>query len=213
MKKNTILVLTLVCSLGFCTSPIFATEENIVQTDDSSEYFYDLNENDKVLELSDGGFLYGSATITDNEDSSITETYDSLTDENSITVKEARIILKKQSNQNLARGANVPDVASKTITLDSNAEYKSSEFSGSGWRFGGYFFKAKSGTGTYLRWTSYKDGGRIGNYSEAIGTKNGTIQGTAIEKNQTQYVSRGGSAMIYYTYSPTNGTYYYVVNK
>lgn len=30
--------------------------------------------------------------------------------------------------------------------------------------------------------------------------------------NQTQYVSRGGSGMIYYTYSPLQGTYYYVVN-
>ena len=32
------------------------------------------------------------------------------------------------------------------------------------------------------------------------------------DENQTQYVSRGGSGMIYYTYSPLQGTYYYVVN-
>lgn len=37
-------------------------------------------------------------------------------------------------------------------------------------------------------------------------------EATVIEKNQTQYVSRGGSGMIYYTYSPLQGTYYYVVN-
>lgn len=213
MKKNAVLSFILACSLGFSTFSVFANEEKLVQADNSLDYFYDLNENDKILELPDGGFLYGSAIITDNEDSTITEAYDSLTDENSITVKEAREILKEQSNQIQVRGSNIPDVASKTITLDSNAEYKSSEFSGSGWRFGGYFFKAKSGTGTYLRWTSYKDGGMVGNYSEAIGTKNGTIQGTAIEKNQTQYISRGGSAMIYYTYSPVSGTHYYVVNK
>lgn len=76
----------------------------------------------------------------------------------------------------------------------------------------GIFFKASSGSGTYLRWTSYKDAGRVGNYSEAVGTKNGSLQGTVIGKNQTQYVSRGGSGMIYYTYSPIQGTYYYVVN-
>lgn len=104
------------------------------------------------------------------------------------------------------------ELGAKTLTLKPNSHYQSSEFSGTGWRFGGYFFKASSGSGTYLRWTSYKDAGRIGNYSEAVGTKNGSLQGTVIEKNQTQYVSRGGSGMIYYTYSPLQGTYYYVVN-
>ena len=209
MKSKTLLALALVFSLGFCVSPVYAAQEN---PDISSEYFYDLKEEDKVLELPDGGFLYGSATVTDNEDSTITETYNSLTDENSITVKEARVLLNEETSNYLSRGANVPDVASKTITLKSGTHYQSSAFSGSGWRFGGYFFKAAPGTGTYLKWISYNDGGRVGNYTEATGTKNGTIQGTAIEKNKSQYVSRGGSAMIYYTYSPASGTYYYVVN-
>ena len=137
MKSKILLALTLVFSLGFCVSPVYATQEN---PDISSEYFYDLKEEDKVLELPDGGFLYGSATVTDNEDSTITETYNSLTDENSITVKEARVLLNEETSNYLARGANVPDVASKTITLKSGAHYQSSAFSGSGWRFGGYFF-------------------------------------------------------------------------
>lgn len=175
--------------------------------------FGDLNDNDKVVELEDGGFLYGEATVTDENDPTFEPVeYNSFDDPNSITVKDAKKIIQEGSASNFARGSNVPDSSTKTLTLKPNSHYQSSEFSGTGWRFGGYFFKASSGSGTYLRWTSYKDAGRIGNYSEAVGTKNGSLQGTVIEKNQTQYVSRGGSGMIYYTYSPLQGTYYYVVN-
>lgn len=209
MKYKTLLAFALVAALGFTTCSVFAEELGAkpVNQENTEVLFGDLNDNDKVVELEDGGFLYGEATVTDENDP--TNSFD---DPNSITVKDAKKIIQEGSASNFARGSNVPDSSTKTLTLKPNSHYQSSEFSGTGWRFGGYFFKASSGSGTYLRWTSYKDAGRIGNYSEAVGTKNGSLQGTVIEKNQTQYVSRGGSGMIYYTYSPLQGTYYYVVN-
>lgn len=193
MKYKTLLAFALVAALGFTTCSVFAEELGAkpVNQENTEVLFGDLNDNDKVVEPVE---------------------YNSFDDPNSITVKDAKKIIQEGSASNFARGSNVPDSSTKTLTLKPNSHYQSSEFSGTGWRFGGYFFKASSGSGTYLRWTSYKDAGRIGNYSEAVGTKNGSLQGTVIEKNQTQYVSRGGSGMIYYTYSPLQGTYYYVVN-
>lgn len=215
MKYKTFLAFALVAALGFTTCSVFAEELGAkpVNQENTEVLFGDLNDNDKVVELEDGGFLYGEATVTDENDPTFEPVeYNSFDDPNSITVKDAKKIIQEGSASNFARGSNVPDSSTKTLTLKPNSHYQSSEFSGTGWRFGGYFFKASSGSGTYLRWTSYKDAGRIGNYSEAVGTKNGSLQGTVIEKNQTQYVSRGGSGMIYYTYSPLQGTYYYVVN-
>lgn len=51
-------------------------------------------------------------------------------------------------------------------------------------------------------------------FAEELDTKPKSHENTEVllGKNQTQYVSRGGSGMIYYTYSPIQGTYYYVVN-
>ena len=216
MKLKKFVMLAMAGILSLTTSPVFAKDvresfDNNAKVEET--LFYNLKETDKVIELEDGGFLYGSATITDENDPDFEPIeYNSLTDPNSITVKEARTIIKDESNSNFSRGANVPDSSTKTVTLGANGAYQSSAFSGTGWRFGGKSFKAADSTGTYLRWTSKKDGGRVGNYSEAVGTKNGSLQGTIIEKDQTQYVSRGGSGMIYYTYSPAAGTTYYVIN-
>lgn len=215
MKNKTLLAVALVAALGFTTCSVFAEElDTKPKSHENTEVLFgDLNDNDKVVELEDGGFLYGEATITDENDPTFEPVeYNSFDDPNSITVKEAKKIILDGSASNFARGSNVPDSSTKILILKPNSHYQSSEFSGTGWRFGGYFFKTSSGSGTYLRWTSYKDAGRVGNYSEAVGTKNGSLQGTVIGKNQTQYVSRGGSGMIYYTYSPIQGTYYYVVN-
>ena len=57
------------------------------------------------------------------------------------------------------------------------------------------------------------DGGRVGNYNEAYATKNGNLQGTAINAGQSLYVNRNGSAQIYYTYNPLPKTYYVVENR
>ena len=50
-------------------------------------------------------------------------------------------IIQEGSASNFARGSNVPDSSTKTLTLKPNSHYQSSEFSGTGWRFGGYFLK------------------------------------------------------------------------
>ena len=51
--------------------------------------FGDLNDNDKVVELEDGGFLYGEATVTDENDPTFEPVeYNSFDDPNSITVKD-----------------------------------------------------------------------------------------------------------------------------
>ena len=112
-----------------------------------------MNDNDKVVELEDGGFLYGEATVTDENDPTFEPVeYNSFDDPNSITVKDAKKIIQEGSASNFARGSNVPDSSTKTLTLKPNSHYQSSEFSGTGWRFGevdDVVFNKKSLTRTY----------------------------------------------------------------
>ena len=112
MKNKTLLAVALVAALGFTTCSVFAEElDTKPKSHENTEVLFgDLNDNDKVVELEDGGFLYGEATITDENDPTFEPVeYNSFDDPNSITVKEAKKIILDGSASNFARGSNVPD--------------------------------------------------------------------------------------------------------
>lgn len=92
------------------------------------------------------------------------------------------------------------------------AEYKSSAFSGSGWRFSGYMFAPEPSSGYYLLWTSYGDDGRVGSLDQAYATLNGSLQGDIIYNGSPTYINKGTLSHVYYTFNPVNGSYYYVQN-
>lgn len=93
--------------------------------------------------------------------------------------------------------------------------YQSNPFYERGWRFSELKFKAADGTGTWLLWKTYKDGGVVGNEWEAYQTyQSGQSIGRAkIEANQSQYVNGNGSWLFFYTYNPISGSGYTVYNK
>lgn len=189
------------------------TENDYVDLVDSM--FQGMDENELVLEMPEGGYLSGPGVCVDTDITTgeVIAEYNVQTDPNAITVKEAKAeILDTFENGKMTRGVNPP--ASNTLrTLAYGDIYTSSPFSGSGWRFSGMQFKASSGSGDYLKWSSYIDGGRVGNYNEAYATKNsGTLQGTAINAGQSIWNSEGSLGQIYYTYNPVAGTYYQVGN-
>ena len=70
MKNKTLLAVALVAALGFTTCSVLAEElDTKPKSHENTEVLFgDLNDNDKVVELEDGGFLYGEATITDEND-------------------------------------------------------------------------------------------------------------------------------------------------
>lgn len=175
--------------------------------------FRGLKDDDKVLEV-DGGYLYGECSLYDSDNNLIGE-YNSKTSPESITVAEARKEITEKKDEISLYGAYPPDPdkPNTLVVLDGGSSYTSNEFTGTGWRFSGKRFLPASGTGDFLRWTSYVDGGRVGNYNEAYATKNGNLQGTAINAGQSLYVNRNGSAQIYYTYNPLPKTYYVVENR
>lgn len=196
-----------------------STELRMLRNNSSSESdilsvnFSGLKDDDKVLEV-DGGYLYGECSLYDADNNLIGE-YNSLTSPESITVSEARKEISEKKDEISLFGAYPPDPdkSNTLVVLESNSSYTSNEFTGSGWRFSGKRFLPASGTGDFLRWTSYVDGGRVGNYNEAYATKNGNLQGTAINAGQSRYVNKNGSAQIYYTYNPLPKTYYVVENR
>lgn len=95
MKYKTLLAFALVAALGFTTCSVFAEELGAkpVNQENTEVLFGDLNDNDKVVELEDGGFLYGEAYLQNGNE----EIYlNSETDSSAITVKEAKEILESR---------------------------------------------------------------------------------------------------------------------
>lgn len=90
--------------VGICTITVYsvwATTNETIATTNSSEatsenYFPGCNDDDKVIQLEDGGFLGGQAFLQDGEN---TIYLDSETDENAITVKEAKQIIAQEQNK------------------------------------------------------------------------------------------------------------------
>ena len=189
------------------------SNNNSSVSDTLSVDFSGLKDDDKILKI-DGGYLYGGCSLYD-ADNNLIGNYNSQTSLESITVAEARKEISEKKNEISLFGAYPPDPdkSNPLVVLDANSSYTSNEFTGSGWRFSGKRFFPASGTGDFLRWTCYVDGGRVGNYNEAYATKNGNLQGTAINAGQSRYVNKYGSAQIYYTYNPLPKTYYVVENR
>lgn len=213
MTKRFKIGLSLLLAFTIFNWNIYAQQEENVTEDKylASSIFAQLDDDEKILPLPDGGYLYGQATISDSEDTTIVlEEYDSETDTSSITVKEAKEDFLNSSDNNIqTRAATVPTT---NWVLANGAAYQSGKFSGSGWRFGGYRFYPADGTGYYLLWTAYGDDGRVGNTWEATQTLNGTISGTEIYNQSPKYVNKGTLGQIFYTYNPVQNSYYVVAN-
>lgn len=177
--------------------------------------FNDLDDEDKVLEMENGWYLFGEAYIAPSDDVNVVlESLNSETDENAISVKEVKEkvvvdLLSEKSELIEPRGTTLP---SETIVLGPGAEYTSSKFSGSGWRLSGYMFSPRPDTGYYLLWTTYVDDRRVGSIDQAYSTLHGTIQGDPIYNGVSKYINKATLAHVYYTYNPIAGTYYKVQN-
>lgn len=174
------------------------------------------SDNAKILILPEGGFLHGEMIETSIKTGKVVASYNSETDPNAITWGEIKDKLTDQLSKNpnnpglLAgqlRGATPP---STVRGLAYGASYSSNLFSGSGWRFAGYLFKAINSVGPLLRWESHNDNGVIGTETQAWNTlDSGYAEGTLINKNAYLYLN---GTKCYYNHNPQNGTYYWVGN-
>ena len=176
--------------------------------------FSELNDNDAITVLPNGAFLHGEATLINNETQEVLAHYNSNIDANSITVKEAREHLDNPGPRTFSTYNNVGPLAAnpstQTWSLATGASYSSAPFSASGWRFAGYLFENANNSSGYLYWASYGDDGIVGTRQNALDTKSsGYFIGDLVSDGTSIY--RTGKAT-YYTYSPNNGTYYYVTN-
>lgn len=179
--------------------------------------FSGLDDNESVIELPNGGYIYGNGEVKifdylDYIEGKLVpiETYDLNKDINKITVEDAKQQLYIVKDIPMNRGSSVP---TQVMQLSAGQIYISKAFSGSGWRFSGYQFVADPNTGYYLKWTTYIDDGRVGSASYANDTLRGQTHGIEIYKGQPKYISYGPNGQIYYTYNPINGTYYRVENN
>ena len=189
------------------------TEEKAVEIADNM--FENIDASQKILKTSDGGYLIGKATVTSVDDyDEIITTYDSAMDPNSMSVEEAKqdvvnSLVHPEDSSIQPRLASPP---TQRWVLALGAEYKSSAFSVSGWRFSGYMFAPEPSSGYYLLWTRYGDDGRVGSLDQAYATLNGSLQGDIIYNGSPTYINKGTLSHMYYTFNPVNGSYYYVQN-
>ena len=202
-------------------NPIFTVSaaDNNYNEQVIDDLFEGLNDTDKVLEMPEGGFLFGKAEIYDAEDESIKlGEYDSSTNRQSITVKDAKQQLIEGNQQFSKVQARATSVPSQVMVLAPGQVYISNKFSGSGWRVGGYRFKS-GGNGIWLKWSTFIDDGRVGDSGDvARQLRNPAAQfGSSLYKGYPQYFCGGMTTdehvMIYFTLNPINGTYYRVENN
>lgn len=223
--KNMVLLLAIAISGAFfstaCTTAQASEIDKPIRSGivGKTDYFHDMNDSEKVLALPNGGFLHGEGTLYDISDlTKALEVYNSETDPKSITVGQAKEIMKEQKENvvvesifpsKILRGAYPP---STLINLSYGGSYTSDYFSGSGWRFAGYLFAAVNSAGPNLRWESHGDQGCIGTKQQALNTlDSGYAEGTLINNGAYLYLY-GLTAKTYYVHSPLSGTYYYVGN-
>ena len=177
--------------------------------------FSGLEESELVLEMPEGGFLHGQATEYSTSDlNTVIAEYDSETDPNSVTVAEAREILKAdaiEAETSIQPYGAVPPSNNTLRKLKYGDKYDSKIFTGNGWRFSDVQWKAESG-GDYLKWWSTVDSGMVGSYGEAYATYSGSIQGTLINLNTYVWNSENGQGQVYYTVNPIPGTQYHILN-
>lgn len=203
--------------LAFTQIDLINAKENENIPREIEMLFSGLDDNESVIELPNGGYIYGNGEVKifdylDYIEGKLVpiETYDLNKDINKITVEDAKQQLYIAKDIPRTRGSSVP---TQVMQLSAGQIYISKAFSGSGWRFSGYQFVADPNTGYYLKWTTYIDDGRVGSASYANDTLRGQTHGIEIYKGQPKYISYGPNGQIYYTYNPINGTYYRVENN
>lgn len=209
MKKVTKALLSLAFIFAILpTGVLLANNEDISLADNSTsnidqeidEMFECFDSSKKVVHMPRGGFLQG---------------YDTETNENAITIEEAKKI-EKAERLAMEKGYSVSlfgtNLPTEPYPLKTGQVYKSNSFSGSGWRLSGYKFKPEVGHGNRLYYTSKGDSANAGSLDDAKATINGGINsGTPLALNQpTPVISYGYTC--YYTWNPIKGSYYVVQN-
>ncbi|EOL47145.1 hypothetical protein RV11_GL002667 [Enterococcus phoeniculicola] len=226
MKKIILIAVIFIGGIFYSTTAkasVFGREE--IPADTQETYFQEnflseFSDSDKLTVLPDGGVLHGRATVSSVDDPSIIiSTYDSATDSQAISVGELKKLYKAEKELSdlgyvyLSTDDKSTSVPTKIMSLDYGASYSSNKFTGSGWRFGGFLFKAINSPFPNLIWSSHVDSGLVGTKSQANYTHdNGSqsvYQGVFVNVDQRLSVS---NTRVYYSYSPKDGTYYFVGN-
>ncbi|MFV0560152.1 MAG: hypothetical protein ACK5NA_05500 [Enterococcus sp.] len=191
-----------------------------VSLSEENDDFLGLKESDSILFLPDGSYIHGELkeySLTDL--TQVVAQYNSETDSSAVTVSEAREILKRdkenyRQNESLLQNIKNPRGTSPSNTvreLGLGAAYTSSSFTGNGWRFAGYRFKAVNSPGPNLKWSVTGGSGIVGYDWQAWNTyESGVKIGTAIAPGD--YPVGIDAYSTFYAYNPINGTRYHVSN-
>lgn len=214
LKKTILFTVVSAASLGFMSIQSVSAAAYNPNNENVSTSGIDntLPDNASVLALPDGTYLHGEMTeVVQGSSLKPTKSYNSDTDKKSFTMGELRsgnVPTKSQATPSISVRGVSP--ATTVKTLGANASIRSEAFTGSGWRFAGFFYQAAAGTGgPYLLWQSQAEDGRVGTRAEANATRNGSVSGTIVGTSVGKYIS---GVTTYYTYNPIYSPHYVVSN-
>ena len=176
--------------------------------------FLGLDENKLVVVYPDGSISYTDDTANDYSENFLREEQAQILPVSEAKMKVSEILSKPRREKRQATPNWEPRM------LIAGEHYRSQRFSGHGWRFSGYSFYPKLGTGAYLYFRSIGDDGRIGTYNDAQNTNVlGKITGTALLESEGwkafwvgDFRTNANNALGYYTYNPKANTVYEVHN-
>lgn len=176
-----------------------------------------LKDDDVLIQLPDGGYLKGEATLWDNSNPEMPikiAEYDSnnLTKKSkTITGKEYKEFLENPEKEKIKESRQTTP-SSKHWDLNYKATYYSNAFGGKGWQYAGYFFEATNSSGSALRWESFNSTGYAGTGSETNQTYHtGKAKGSKLLPGESngKYLN---SSRTYYVKNPIKNTRYWVGN-
>ncbi|MGB2511033.1 hypothetical protein [Leuconostoc suionicum] len=184
---------------------------------------------DPAVKMPDGGYLMGEGNFTIIESDGTKKIIDPKTTTYQVTTTgQALKDVEKKSENTLSKNNkivsrvmlpnnNTPSrskIATSKVILGNNQSY-SEALVGNGWRFASYIFQPSSGTGGYLKWTSIRDSGRVMDLDDNAHFENqGWIMGSVLNNGvPIMFQGKINYWATYYSYSPTPGSYYYVINQ
>jgi hypothetical protein len=201
--KKLIIVILLGTSVFISSNHVEAAEYKKLEevTDPSSEniLFKGLQDSDKVVELDDGTFLHGEATIGvvgANEDEMIT--VNSETAPNAVTIDVAKEILLEDEGKNYFKPMPRGFVSSFNYKGLRYGSFVTGTFSRSvGWNSLNTVYQSTE-RGAYLRYYSGEDSAMVGTAQQATRTFSGSLSGNLLPINSYKYFAGINTMYTYY---------------
>lgn len=193
--KKLVVIGILLLSFARMESVRAAEKKAIIQDENpNNELFGNWDDSDKVVELPDGTYLKGEAEVISSTTnfsrnvSDSTQSYNSESDPNALTVEEAKEQAKNINSNKAKFSTRGVDPSFNTAILRNKAEVKVFFRMTRGWHSLNTVYQSLTGTGPYLLYSMYNDSALVGSAQQATNSMLGLgVYGNISGRDSSQY--------------------------